>query len=277
MTRPESGLFLILLPVFTFLNARRPTSTGSRSNRFRSLAALTGPAILGGVPYLVFHIIYFGQILPNTYYAKYGGKGLHVLSFGISYLCASFGPYLAASFAVIAVLLTVARTDRLRIQAEIFAACVAFCLYIAYAGGDDIQAFPMGRLLIPVILLSYLLLASLIEDILRLPHRKALLAAGSLVLLVLMQEATEGATLIRWASNHPLAAQKSSVWSNLGTEFVAKLHSFGDDPQSPALRDQRTTAVSGPIASWLLAHTRPSDYVALGDTLATSQIVPSST
>jgi hypothetical protein len=79
-----------------------------------------------------------------------------------------------------------------------------------------------------------------------------------------MQEGTEGAALMRWASSHPLAVARVSVWSKPGRRFLDKLQSLGTDPESPGRQDERTAAWAGPISAWILANTRPGDSVAIG-------------
>jgi hypothetical protein len=83
VTRPEGPIYLLPL----FLHALVAIGSGKRT--WKSLVV---PGLLAVGPYVVwflFRVIYFGDILPNTYYAKMDGLRLSQTARGLEYL-ASF-------------------------------------------------------------------------------------------------------------------------------------------------------------------------------------------
>jgi hypothetical protein len=75
LVRPEFVLLVVGLALVAFL--RR---TVAPPQLWRALA----PAAVGGVLYLVAHLLYFGDIFPNTYYAKRASDWAH-LTIGLDY------------------------------------------------------------------------------------------------------------------------------------------------------------------------------------------------
>lgn len=78
LTRPEAPWLFALLLALT------PRSAWQGGALRRLLASLAGFAALFG-PWLVFRVLYYGEILPNTYYAKQPEAAL-ALSTGLEYL-----------------------------------------------------------------------------------------------------------------------------------------------------------------------------------------------
>jgi len=95
--------------------------------------------------------LYYGTLLPNTYYAKVGGVPLWMgLEYGRSFFAT--GPVFLLPLAGLAI-----ARDRRAAPAAVFAVCTG--LYVLRIGGD---AFPHGRFLLPLLpVLSALALAGL--------------------------------------------------------------------------------------------------------------------
>lgn len=79
ITRPEGTLFFLLLVI---IEAYRP----SEAQKSRTLIKLFSPFLTGFAAFLIFRFSYYGELLPNTYYAKTGGPLLWTLSRGTRYI-----------------------------------------------------------------------------------------------------------------------------------------------------------------------------------------------
>ena len=251
MTRPENSIFLISLVFCTWWNCRlrlMPQSAGKR--RYFPLIPLIAPISIVGIPYIIWRIYYFGYLLPNSYYAKYSGHGLGNLIYGLTYTGETMAYYLSAPITVVAITLQMQTGVRGRLRAEISCVCVMFMLYITYAGGDDISTFPVGRLLIPVIVLFSWLTISTMEELLANPRLMSmLLSMAVLAALIFIPEAPESYRLISIANRN--LDHNSSITQALGLTVINKL-------RNP---DERR---SSPVSEWVLSHTQPGDYISYG-------------
>jgi arabinofuranosyltransferase len=140
MTRPEGALLaacLLLYDGCSHLAAWRGASFRER------IADAAGPALLfaGGLAALtLFRLWYYGDVVPNTFYAKVGGIPV---SRGVFYLRNALvdGPGLLLPGVIVAAV----TVPRFR-PAAVFILCNA--IYIVAIGGD---VFPLGRFLLPAL------------------------------------------------------------------------------------------------------------------------------
>jgi hypothetical protein len=174
LARPEGVLFVIVAVVFRVWNLRE------RGGSWDSMDALRALAFLSLVfPYLLWRLWYYGDVLPNTVYAK--SMGLHLR-----------GPleglyYAYQSVREIGGFLFVALPIGLALTYAWDSLIVRFCLLgvVAYGGalimgGGDFM--PMQRLLVHVLPLVYLLIHAGIVQLQRLwPPRLAYGAAIALI------------------------------------------------------------------------------------------------
>jgi hypothetical protein len=146
--RPEALVFAAALPI---LPAMR---------RVRYLAAIAGIAVaITAARYAV-----FGQLLPNTYYAKSGGSWRHV-ELGLAYLGDAIADFPLAFAAPLALLL------RRRAAGYVLAAAAVWLAFVVRVGGD---LFEYSRLVFPLVpALSLLALAGVAELATRLTRRPA--------------------------------------------------------------------------------------------------------
>lgn len=78
----------LVRPEFVLLvTGMAAVAIAKRSAPWKAVLRSLWPAIAGGALYLVAHTIYFGDPLPNTYYAKRASDGTH-LRIGLAYLAA---------------------------------------------------------------------------------------------------------------------------------------------------------------------------------------------
>ncbi len=137
LLRPE-GLLVFSVCIAAGLGFERQWRAARRS-------IVSYGAIIG--PYLLFKLAYFGDLLPNTYYAKTGGGKLQWFR-GLSYLVHGYG---AAELALVslAVYLLYRGGWRQAPSRTAFLVAATFACYILLVGGDSLG---VDRFLVPVTL-----------------------------------------------------------------------------------------------------------------------------
>ncbi len=134
LTRPDGAIFLLWPLLGALLQGGRPLS----------MAAAALPAgVLGGL-YVAWKLSYFGEILPNTFYAKSAAEGRYPQ--GLLYLRLYFQTYwpLLAGLLAPLLLLRPGREGRGLVLSA--GACLAYLLFVAHVGGD----FMFARFALPV-------------------------------------------------------------------------------------------------------------------------------
>jgi arabinofuranosyltransferase len=141
-TRPDGAIFLFV--AFIWLLCRR------KDFGTAGLLGFLIPGILLIAPYWIWQFLYYGDILPNTFYAKAGDLIMFRLVNGYDYLMlyAFRPPHLFAATVLVLVLVLVRRTwpPPLRYLAI---SAFAYVAYLVWAGGDHMQAFRLISPLIP--------------------------------------------------------------------------------------------------------------------------------
>jgi arabinofuranosyltransferase len=132
ITRPE-GLFLVLLGVFFWKKEL------SWSERFSNWKDRNLFALLPAASWFLFRFIYYGDLLPNTYYAKTGGDLTIQLNNGFQYTYQFFIPMLVLGIVVV--------YNRIQKIAPIYFLILADVFVIAFGGGDWML---WGRMLVPL-------------------------------------------------------------------------------------------------------------------------------
>ena len=156
LTRPDAALFAVIAFVFYF-------PYKSIRDRKAILDYIYNAAIFA-LP-LIFHLLwrwsYYGELLPNTYYAKMHPDSGLMLRFGWAY----FERFLWAGGAVFIILVATGLLTKslwsrfcLMLTAQVF----LFCLYIIKVGGDYMLYF---RFFIPLIPILSILSAIMIIDL----------------------------------------------------------------------------------------------------------------
>lgn len=180
LARPDGALFFLCGLSWVALRAGGPRA-GTRA-----AAAFLAPAALILVPYLIWKIAYYGEILPNPYYAKSGGGAYW--SQGFRYIAIYLRGYPSTAVllgALAAVLVVIRRRDSMRDPqiallaiASLFSVVYAF-LFVARVGGD----FMYARFLLPIVPLVYLAAEIGIRRVFG--SRRAILVAALLVVPLL--------------------------------------------------------------------------------------------
>jgi arabinofuranosyltransferase len=151
LTRPDAAAIAAaaMLGILIF-------HTGSFQSRVRSVAVIAAPAALIVLAHLAWRYSYYGDVVPNTFYAKVGIPVLPRLMNGVSYL-----PRLVLELPALLLALNLARLalDRGRMTAQIGILSVVLVVHLAsivWAGGDHM---PGARMFLPCIGLAGLVTA----------------------------------------------------------------------------------------------------------------------
>jgi len=148
LTRPEGGLIFVLVLIYYLF-------TGVAD--FRTVIKIAVAYAVLIVPQFVFRILYYGDWLPNPFYAKTGWSAGYFVS-GINYVWLFFKQYGFAGLLLIVPLLAVPRFGR-RLRLPLFIV-VAYFFYILLIGGDVLHGH---RFFVPLFPLLYLLFFAAID------------------------------------------------------------------------------------------------------------------
>lgn len=140
MTRPEGALFGVIVLFYLF--------SLPKDVRIKNALQYVIPASVIAIPYLIWKIYYYGQILPNTFYAKQGFLANH-LKMGVFYL----GQY-ALYFELFTLLIIIAIVFFKGMNSNLKLLTVTTAIYFAYilyAGGDWMLGFRFVSVITPIL------------------------------------------------------------------------------------------------------------------------------
>ena len=153
LTRPDGpilfGLWFAIRLFDTFVRPGPAAATGGPRELVRDALLFAGPL----VPYGAWKLAYYGDLLPNTYYAKAGLSATYV-SRGLVYAKDFFLAYGVGGLAPLAGLAAVVRHGRGSIEARLLLIWLGFAAYVVGIGGDVLYVhrfwlpvFPIGAVL----------------------------------------------------------------------------------------------------------------------------------
>lgn len=168
LTRPDGALILFIVFGLTtiklFWEVRKISNeniTSKVSYFFKDFLFLIIPLILILIPYFIWKISYFGNLLPNTYYAKAGGMSYYSQGFFYlyTYFKSYFSSFLFLSFFIIVIKKISSKTIHLILEdrnqfvllMSALTVVVYLIFFVAKVGGD----FMYARFLIPMIPIIY--------------------------------------------------------------------------------------------------------------------------
>jgi len=186
LTRPEGALLMGLTLLYVWFIGTDITGNRSLIGRIRAtLPALAGYLLIVG-PYFLWRMTYYGELLPNTFYAKTGG-GLRQAGRGLIYSGAFAltlgGPLLLLALAP---LLGGWRAALRSWRGYLLLLVGTYTLYVISVGGDH---FPGDRFFVPLVPWLALLLADGIAWVFgwaRGQPRYARLAPAALAIILLL-------------------------------------------------------------------------------------------
>lgn len=208
------------------------------------LWTVVGPVVAGLVLLHGARLLWFGSLLPNTYYAKHtGGTALGTLSSGLLYLAQHFFSVYGVPWvlAVWAALRSATASSRVHL-----AMLVAFPLFVLQVGGDD-SSFGGARLLLPILPIVWLGAAQFTASIV-LPRTAA---AGALLALAVVGAAINATWYV--GTTRTLYAQTAQSPNVLASIRDANLNHA---------RDLMTPTVLA-VSRYLTATVAPGEYIAI--------------
>ena len=184
MTRPEGPLYLLVISLHRGWRLVGRRRAGQALN-LRSEAAWIIPFALLYLPYLLFRLLYFGQLLPNAYHAKdafFSGAGAK-LAQGALYLgtLSLVEPLLLLG--LLSGLWLVRRATNPRRRLLLLLVCTQ-ALFMVLSGGDWPHMFGHGRFLYPALPLCLWLLADALVLAWREVDRRVVVAVIAAAMLV---------------------------------------------------------------------------------------------
>jgi hypothetical protein len=206
LTRPDGAVLFVLANVL--LAARQLRRQISWRAVFSEFLVLNIAFLALFVPYVLWKITYYGDLLPNSYYAK--SANLPYYEQGFYYLWTYFRSYYSSWLLLLGGLVLVISVVRARgrgiwqtlggeqnasILVGLLAVVVYTILFVARVGGD----FMFARFLIPILPLMYFLIEASTRVLL--PRRLASLAFIVLLLLVTTVEKTRRDRLLTTERN----------------------------------------------------------------------------
>ena len=171
MTRPDGAIFALISLLFIII--LRP------HNLFRTIATFILPFLVILLPYLIWATVYYGDIVPNTFYVKATGFTFNRAKLGLLYLWsfAQSPPYILILL-ILAIGYAVCRKRLDSALLYILSCIVTYLLYIVYIGGDHMQSF---RLLLPIIPLAAYIVHLLLRRIISPKEKLRTIAVYSLL------------------------------------------------------------------------------------------------
>ncbi|MGQ0722995.1 MAG: tetratricopeptide repeat protein [Candidatus Eiseniibacteriota bacterium] len=144
LTRPDGALIAALWIVVR-------AASGDRRTLLRDVAILAAPMI----PYAAWKFWYYGDLLPNTYYAK-AGTSAEYFARGVDYAREYFGAYGAWGLAPALALASLRRGGLRSLEARLLVVWLGYAAYIVVIGGDvlHVHRFWLGVLPIGAILVA---------------------------------------------------------------------------------------------------------------------------
>jgi len=136
LTRPEGGLLFAIIFLYRWLTLKRG---------LKSLAEYGGTYIGLLVPYAIFKLIYFGDFLPNPFYAK-TGMSLEYLSSGLAYFAKfAFHYGLFGLFVLMPLPFLRRLPEKIKLA---WLVVVIYSIYIVLVGGDVLK---VHRFFLPIL------------------------------------------------------------------------------------------------------------------------------
>ena len=165
LTRPDSAIPCAIFVGIALWRLRAPGA-------WRPYSQLLAPAAVMMVLWLTWKLVYYGELLPNTYHVKVASSTS--LRYGLRYLYLFFASYWLFPFALLAVAL-LARLLRERRDALVAALLLTalWVLYVARVGGD----FMEFRFMVPLLPALMLLIVATIRAVSATPMVRAGLVA----------------------------------------------------------------------------------------------------
>lgn len=216
---------VIVLPIVIMALTLIMRTPGTTRHRLHESALLLLPATLIVAGWFCWKLVYYGHVLPNTFFVKVGaqtsiGQGLrYVLTFFVSYLHLIFVGLLVLRSRI------VARHPNSKLILFNILSVTLWLAYVAFVGGD----FMEFRFIVPVMPAIYALLAFIISELI--VSRALRIAAVALCLTASIWHLATfkhhpGIESIDMLAGHVAAQGKG--WTNIGRKLFEAFGQAGD-------------------------------------------------
>ncbi|MEW6195948.1 MAG: tetratricopeptide repeat protein [Bacteroidota bacterium] len=163
LARPEANLVFAIVLIHLFINSTK-INTGekvvkkifSKKNIFFSIIYL-----LPNLVYLIFRLIYYGYLLPNTFYAK-TGLSIEYIATGIDYTIDFMKTYMLWGLIYLAPVYLIFKKKLKGDLLLLFIIILSYTSYVIFVGGD---VLPIYRFFLPVLPFLFLIFALVIYQI----------------------------------------------------------------------------------------------------------------
>ncbi len=143
LTRPEGTMIFGLILIYYWV---------VRAYKFRTILKLTAVYAVLIAPQFIFRLAYYGDLLPNPFYAKTGWSAEYFLS-GLSYIWLFLKQYGFAGILIAVPIAAVGRMNR-KMRLPLFITAVYF-VYILMVGGDVLHGHRFFMVLLPLLYLMF--------------------------------------------------------------------------------------------------------------------------
>lgn len=154
-TRPEGPIFFAAWFLIRVIDTERGSGPAASANGWRGLARDFALFAIPLLPYLAWKLAYYGDLLPNTYFAKAGLSKTYLVR-GLDYANEFFEHYAVWGLVPILGLACLGRGGVRTVEARLLGIWILYAVYIVAIGGDVLH---VHRFWVPVVPLGSVLLA----------------------------------------------------------------------------------------------------------------------
>jgi len=155
LSRPDGPLVFALWFALRMLDTARGSGPLRRDDGVRGLARDAALFVGPLIPYAIWKVAYYGDLLPNTYYAKAGVSAVY-FSRGIEYALDYFRSYGLYGVTPLLALLSLARDGLRGVEARLLVVWIGVAAYIVAIGGDVLY---LHRFWLPILPVGAVLIA----------------------------------------------------------------------------------------------------------------------
>lgn len=154
LTRPDAPVILVTWFGIRVLDSIRGGPARQRGDGVGTLVRDVAIVVLLLAPWVIWKLAYYGELLPNTYYAK-AGVSTEYWARGVEYARDFFGAYGLWGVTIALALLSLGKAGVRGVEAGLLVVWLAYGLYVLSVGGDVLQGhrfwlatLPIGAILV---------------------------------------------------------------------------------------------------------------------------------
>ncbi len=231
LTRPEGFLVFIVIEAHDFLF----NYFVNKKNVFRKVVTETGLFFLLVFPHFFFRYFYYGNFLPNTFYAKTGWDVYHIER-GLNYFADYFSHSYSLLFLALPVVFSLPLLKKNYNVSLLLTIITVFLLYNILIGGD---VLPMGRFFLPPFLLSAILFVNVLHEAIEwIKKKKGLLFVNGTLFILLISFALF--LFVSYANRE----RQAQSWRAFEKGLVYKMKIYAKSIKAKQQREKRKVVVA---------------------------------